>query len=104
MTRNAQLHLGTLLATVTAVGLTAQALNAPARPHKARDIVATEAATAAEQAGVCRMYPADCRYRADGSIERVVGRRIIPGPDRAVLSHFKTEIGAVQDAAWEPRP
>ena len=101
--RNAQPILGTVLATVTAVGVTAQALNAPARPQKAPDIVAADAVTAAELAGVCSMYPSDCRHRADGSIERVVGRRIVPGPDRAVLTHFKTEIGVVTDTSWEVR-
>ena len=91
--------LGTALSVAAAVLVTAHASSVPPKPHKARDIVVTEAMQP-HLAGVCQMYPAECRFNADGSVARVVGRRIAPGTDRAVLRHFQVEVGAVQDSAW----
>ena len=91
--------VGTTLAVVAAVLVTAQAVSAPAKPRKARDIVVTEGMQP-HLAGICQMYPAECRFNADGSVARVVGRRIAPGADRAVLRHFQIEVGVVQDSAW----
>ena len=95
-----QTGLGTALSVVTAVLLTMQAFQAPAKPRKARDIVVTEGMQP-QLALVCQMYPAECRFNADGSVARVTGRRIAPGTDRAVLRHFQVEVGAVQDSAWK---
>jgi hypothetical protein len=47
------------------------------------------------------MYPAECRLNPDGSVARVMGRRIVPGADRAVLSHFRTEVGIMQEPSWD---
>ena len=96
----AQTGLGTALSVAAAVLVTAQAFNAPAKPRKARDIVVTEGLQS-HLTGVCQMYPAECQFNADGSVARVVGRRIVPGADRAVLRHFQTEIGVVQESAWD---
>jgi hypothetical protein len=95
--------LGTALSVVAAVLVTAHASSAPRKPHKARDIVVTEGMQP-HLAGICQMYPAECRFNADGSVARVVGRRIVPGADRAVLRHFQIEAGAVQDSAWNVPP
>ena len=99
MTLAAQTGLGTALTVVVAVLVTAQAFQAPAKPRKARDIVVTEGMQP-QLALVCQMYPAECRFNADGSVARVTGRRIAPGADRAVLRHFQTEVGAVQESGW----
>ena len=77
-----------------------QAFNAPAKPRKARDLVSITDAMQGPLTDICRMYPADCQFNADGSVARVAGRRIVPGTDRAVLRHFQIEIGAIQDASW----
>jgi hypothetical protein len=100
MIRPAQPWLGTALSVAAAVLVTAQAFNAPAKPHKARDIVPVTEGMRSQFADVCRMYPADCHLNSDGSVARVVGRRIVPGTDRAVLRHFQIEIGAVQEPSW----
>ena len=97
----AQPWLGTALSVAAAVLVTVQAFNAPPKPHKARDIVPVTEGMRSQLADVCRMYPADCHLNADGSVARVVGRRIVPGTDRAVLRHFQIEIGAVQGSAWD---
>jgi hypothetical protein len=93
--------LGTVLTVGAACAVTAQALSGPPRPHRARDIVSTDARTQAQFADVCRMYPAECRFNADGSIARVAGRRIVTGADRAVLDHFKVAIGAAEEPDWD---
>jgi hypothetical protein len=92
----AQPWLGTALTVAAAVLVTAQAFNAPPRPHRARDIVPASGEMQAQLAAVCQMYPAECQFNADGSVARVIGRRVVPGTDRAVLNHFQTEIGAVR--------
>ena len=92
--------LGTALSVAAAVLVTAQAFSVPAKPHKARDIVPVTGDMQSGLALVCQMYPAECRFNADGSVARVVGRRIVPGADRAVLRHFQVEVGAAQEAAW----
>ena len=89
--------IGSALSVTAAVLLTAQALSAPRKPHKARDIVSGQHAMLTD---VCAMYPAECRVGADGSA-RVAGRRIVRGPDSAVLKHFRTSVGAVQEPSWE---
>jgi hypothetical protein len=95
-----QTRLGTALSIAAAVLVTMQAFQAPAKPRKARDIVVTDRMQP-QFATICQMYPAECHLNADGSVARVVGRRIAPGTtDRAVIRHFQTEIGAVQDANW----
>lgn len=93
--------LGTILTVGTAFAVTAQALSAPPKPHRARDLVAINERTQAQFSDACRMYPAECRFNADGSIARVVGRRIVTGTERAVLEHFKAGIGAVQETSWD---
>lgn len=95
--------LSVALTVATAVGVTAQAMSAPPRPYKARDIVPVTETMQAALAAVCQMYPTDCRMRADGSIERVVGRRIVPGADRDLVRHLRTEIGPVLDPSWRPQ-
>jgi len=101
MRLGAQPWLGTALTVAAALVVTAQAFSAPPRPHKARDLVSITDAMRGPLTDICRMYPADCRFSTDGSVARVVGRRIVPGTDRSVLRHFQTEIGVVQDASWE---
>ncbi|MEA2928977.1 MAG: hypothetical protein QOG38_1405 [Hyphomicrobiales bacterium] len=95
-----QTGLGTALSIAAAVLVTAQAFQAPAKPRKARDIVPVSDGMQGALTGVCQMYPAECRFNADGSVARVTGRRIVPGADRAVLRHFQTEIGSVQEPSW----
>jgi hypothetical protein len=96
----AQPWLGTALSVAAAVLVTVQAFNAPAKPHKTRDIVPVTEGMRSQFADVCRMYPAECHLNADGSVARVVGRRIVPGTDRAVLKHFQIEVGAVREPSW----
>ena len=96
----AQTGLGTALTVVVAVLVTMQAFQAPTKPRKARDIVVTDGMRP-QLALACQMYPAECRFNADGSVARVTGRRIAPGADRAVLRHFQVEVGAVQDSGWD---
>jgi hypothetical protein len=97
--RSAWPFLGRMLSVAAAVAVTSQAMSAPPKPRKARDLVVTETMQP-QLAAICQMYPADCTFNADGSVARVTGRRIAPGADRAVLRHFLTEIGAVRDLAW----
>jgi hypothetical protein len=98
--RISQPLVGTALSVVAAIAVTAQAMSAPRKPHKARDLVPASERAQAQLAGVCRMYPAECRLNADGSVARVLGRRVLPGADTAVLKHFGTRIGAAEPA-WE---
>lgn len=91
--------LGRMLSVAAAVAVTSQAMSAPPKARKARDLVVTETMQP-QLAAICQMYPADCAFNADGSVARVSGRRIAPGTDRVVLRHFLTEIGAVRDLAW----
>jgi hypothetical protein len=90
--------IGTVLSVVAAIVVTAQAMSAPRKPHKARDLVPVSERAQAQFVDVCQMYPAECRLNPDGSIARVVGRRIVSGADAAVLSHFRTSI---VEQAWE---
>ena len=90
--------VGTVLSVVAAVVVTGQAMNAPPKPYKARDIISASQPALAD---ACVMYPAECRFSADGSVARVIGRRIVPDTDAAVLRHFRTSIGAVQEPAWD---
>jgi hypothetical protein len=92
--------LGTALSVAAAVLVTAQAVSAPPKPRKARDLVPVSADMQPGLALVCQMYPSECRFNADGSVARVVGRRIAPGTDRAVLQLFRTEVGAMREAVW----
>lgn len=96
--RISQSFIGTALSVVAAIVVTAQAMSAPRKPHKARDLVPVSERAQAQFTDVCQMYPAECRLNPDGSIARVVGRRIVPGADAAVLSHFGTRI---VEQAWE---
>jgi hypothetical protein len=91
--------IGTTLSVVGALAVTAHAMNAPRKPYKARDIV--PAAQGAMLTDVCAMYPAECRRNSDGTVARVVGRRIVPGADTAVLNHFRTGIGTVNEHAFD---
>jgi len=100
----AQTGLGTALSIVAAVLVTAQAFQAPGKPRKARDIVPVSDGMQGALTGICRMYPAECQFNPDGSVARVVGRRIVPGTDRAVLRHFQTEIGVIQESSWSDLP
>jgi hypothetical protein len=88
--------LGTVLTVGAAFAVTAQALSAPPKPHRSRDLISTNERTQAQLADVCRMYRSECRFNADGSVARVVGRRLVAGADRAVLDHFRIEIGVAQ--------
>jgi predicted transglutaminase-like cysteine proteinase len=99
--RISQPFVGTALSVVAAIAVTAQAMSAPRKPHKARDLVPVSERAQAQFADVCQMYPAECRLNPDGSIARVVGRRIVPGADAAVLNHFRTGISAVQMPSWD---
>jgi len=99
--RISQAGLGSILSVGAAIGITAQALSAPPKVHRARDLVAVNARTQAQFADVCQMYPAECRLNPDGSVARVLGRRIVPGADAAVLNHFRTGIGADQMPSWD---
>lgn len=99
--RSSPAFLGSALSVGAAVLVTAQAFSMPPKPHRARDLVAADARAQAQFADVCQMYPAECRLNADGSIARVVGRRIIPGGDIAVLNHFRTSVGAPQESSWD---
>jgi hypothetical protein len=99
--RLSQPCIGTALSVAAAVLVTAQALSAPPRPYRAADLVSADERMSARLTDVCAMYPAECRFGADGSA-RVVGRRIVRGPDSAVLKHFRTTVGTVQDS-WEVR-
>jgi predicted transglutaminase-like cysteine proteinase len=96
-----QPFVGTALSIVAAVAVTAQAMSAPRKPHKVRDLVPASERAQAQFADVCQMYPSECRLNPDGSIARVVGRRIMPGADAAVLNHFRTGISAVQMPSWD---
>ena len=89
--------IGTILSVAAAVAVTGTAMNAPPRPHKARDLVSfsREAVT-----DVCAMYPAECHFKADNSVV-VVGRRIISRDHSAVLRHFGTVVGATAESDWE---
>jgi hypothetical protein len=98
--RISQPFVGTALSVIAAVAVTAQAMSAPRKPHKARDLVPVTERAQAQFAAVCQMYPAECRLNPDGSVARVLGRRILPGADTAVLNHFGTRIGAAEPA-WE---
>jgi hypothetical protein len=99
--RISQAWLGAILSVGAAIGVTAQAFSMPPKAHRARDIVASDARKQAQFADVCQMYPAECRLNADGSIARVVGRRIVQGSDATVLNHFRTGISAVQMPSWD---
>ena len=90
--------VGTVLSVVAAVVVTAQAMSAPPKPYKARDIVSTNPALFAD---ACVMYPAECRI--DGTVARIAGRRIVPGSHGDMLRHFGTQIGVVQEPSWEAR-
>jgi hypothetical protein len=90
--------VGEVLSVAAAVVVTAQAMNAPPRPYKARDIVP---ASPAAYAAVCAMYPAECRFNADGSVARVIGRRIVPGSHTEILNHFRAATGVVPTQLWE---
>jgi len=94
--------VGTTLSVAAALVVTAQAMNAPRKPYKARDIVPV--APGAMLTDVCAMYPAECRMNADGTVARVVGRRITPGANTAVLNHFRTGIGAADEHAFDAAP
>ena len=96
--RLSQPMIGSVLAVAAAVVVTGQAMSAPPKPYKARDIVS---ASLPVRVDACVMYPAECRLSADGSVARVIGRRIVPDTDPAVLRHFRTSIGAVQEPAWD---
>jgi hypothetical protein len=96
-----QPFVGTALSVVAAIAVTAQAMSAPRKPHKARDLLPASERARAQFGDVCQMYPAECRLNADGSIARVVGRRIVQGADAAVLNHFRTGISAVQMPSWD---
>jgi hypothetical protein len=91
--------VGTALSVVAAVIVTAQALNAPPRPYKARDIVSASPAMSASFASVCLMYPAECRFNTDGTVARVIGRRIVPGSHTEILNHFRA--ATVPAQGWE---
>jgi hypothetical protein len=95
-----QPFVGTALSVVAAVAVTAQAMSAPRKPYKARDLVPSSARAQAQFAGVCQMYPSECRLNPDGSVARVLGRRVLPGADTAVLKHFGTRVGTAEPA-WE---
>jgi hypothetical protein len=99
--RISQPFVGTALSVVAAIAVTAQAMSAPRKPHKVRDLVPVSARAQAQFADVCQMYPAECRLNPDGSIARVLGRRIVPGADAVVLNHFRTGISAVQMPSWD---
>ena len=99
--RLSQPCIGTALSVAAAVVVTAQAMSAPPRPYRAADLVSPQERSA-QLTDVCAMYPAECRFGADGSA-RVVGRRIVRGPDSAVLKHFRTTIGTMQEPSWEVR-
>jgi hypothetical protein len=90
--------IGSVLAVAAAVVVTGQALSAPPRPYKARDIIAANQPALVD---ACVMYPAECRFSADGSVTRVIGRRIVPDTDTALLRHFRTTIGPLQEPAWD---
>src|SRR5439155_810197 len=79
--RISQPFVGTALSVIAAILVTAQAMSAPRKPHKARDLVPVSERAQAQFAEVCQMYPAECRLNPDGSVARVVGRRIVPGAD-----------------------
>jgi hypothetical protein len=96
----AQSWLGTALTIAVAVFVTTQAFQAPPKPHKAHDIVPASGEMQAQFAMICQMYPGECQFNADGSVARVIGRRVAPGTDRAVLRHFQTEIVPIRDASW----
>jgi hypothetical protein len=102
--RISQACLGSILSVGAAIGVTAQAFSMPPKVHRARDLVAADARAQAQFADVCQMYPAECRLNPDGSVARVMGRRIVPGADRAVLNHFRTEVGIVQEPSWAQGP
>jgi hypothetical protein len=98
--RLSQPFVGTALSVAAAVVVTAQAMSAPRKPYKARDIVPVRQPAAF--ADVCAMYPAECRFNADGTIARVVGRRIVPGgADRAVIDHFRTPVAVTGETRWD---
>jgi hypothetical protein len=96
--RPSQPLIGSVLAVTAAVVVTAQAMSAPPRPYKARDIIAANQPALAD---ACVMYPAECRFNVDGSVARVVGRRIVPNSHSVVLGHFRTSIGITTEAAWD---
>ena len=89
--------VGTALSVVAAVAVTAQAMSAPPKPYKARDIVSTNPALFAD---ACVMYPAECRIDANG-MARIAGRRIVPGAHGDMLRHFGVQIGTVDEQAWD---
>ena len=71
--RISQPFVGTALSVVAAIAVTAQAMSAPRKPHKARDLVPASERAQAQFADVCQMYPAECRLNPDGSVARVLG-------------------------------
>jgi hypothetical protein len=91
--------VGAALSVAAAVVVTAQAMQAPPRPYKARDIVPASPEMSATYASVCLMYPAECRFNADGSVARVIGRRIVPGSHTEMLDHFRA--ATVPAQGWE---
>jgi hypothetical protein len=90
--------IGTMLAVAAAVIVTGQAMSAPPKPYKARDIAGANLPALAD---ACVMYPAECRFNVDGSVARVIGRRIVPNSHATVLGHFRTSVGAVREPAWD---
>jgi hypothetical protein len=80
--------VGTVLSVAAAMVVTAQAMNAPRKPYKARDIVPANAESSASFAPLCVMYPAECHFNADGSVARVIGRRIVPDSHTETLNRF----------------
>jgi hypothetical protein len=96
--RLSQPMIGSALAVAAAVVVTGQAMSAPPKPYKARDIIAANQPALAD---ACVMYPAECRFNVDGSVARVVGRRIVPNSHSIVLGHFRTSIGSVQEPSWD---
>jgi hypothetical protein len=90
--------IGTVLAVAAAVIVTGQAMSAPPKPYKARDLVGANLPALAD---ACVMYPSECRFNVDGSVARVIGRRIVPHTHSVVLGHFRTSIGAVQEPHWD---
>jgi hypothetical protein len=97
--RLSQHAVGTVLSVAAAVVVTAQALNAPPRPYKARDIVPVSPEVSATYASICLMYPAECRFNADGSVARIIGRRIVPGSHTEMLNYFRA--ATVPARGWE---
>ena len=96
--RLSQPMVGSVLAVAAAVVVTGQAMSAPPKPYKARDLVGANLPALAD---ACVMYPAECRFNTDGSVARVVGRRIVPNSHSTVLGHFRTSVGVTTEPAWD---